>query len=272
MTIERPVLRWFGGKYMLAPWIIEHMPPHRIYTEAFGGAASVLMRKPRAYAEIYNDLEQEVVNVFRVLRSRVLSQRLERSLRLTPFARDEFERCYGKERRPVEKARRTIIRSFMGFGSNSANPLMVTGFRANSMRSGTTPAHDWANYPDEVRGFCERLTGVTIENRDALDVMKQHDSSETLHFVDPPYDPATRSDRHSYRHEMGASQHEVLVSALKELRGMVLLCGYDTPLYASLGWERIERRALADGARERTEVLWMNPSCVAAQSQVRMAL
>src|SRR5690606_19105648 len=117
---RRPVLRWHGGKWLLAPWIIEHFPAHRVYVEPFGGAGSVLMRKPRTYAEIWNDLDGEVVNIFRVLRSPD-ANRLVDALRLTPFSRQEFTGAYEPSSDPVERARRLVIRSFMGFGSNGHN-------------------------------------------------------------------------------------------------------------------------------------------------------
>lgn len=147
LTPTRPVLRWHGGKWLLAPWIISHFPAHDVYVEPFGGGGSVLMRKARAYAEIWNDLDGDVVNLFRVLRSSD-ADRLVAHLRLTPFAREGFVEAYGESQDPVERARRLIIRSFQGFGSDGHNGARITGFRANSSRSGTTPAHDWANYPD----------------------------------------------------------------------------------------------------------------------------
>lgn len=254
----RPVLRWHGGKWLLAPWIMQHMPQHRVYVEPFGGAASVLLRKPRAYAEIYNDLDDDVVNLFRVLRSD-RAECLVTALRLTPFASSEFFAAYGDADDEVERARRLIIRSFMGFGSNATHKK--SGFRSSSNRSGTTPARDWLNYPDQLGAIVERLRGVTITNRDACEVMAAHDAPETLHYVDPPYVFATRADAAAdYAHEMTDGQHRDLLTFLRTLKGKVMLSGYPCQMYddALPGWVRIERKHLADGARGRTEVLWMN--------------
>lgn len=261
----RPVLRWHGGKWLLAPWIIEHFPPHRIYVEPFGGAASVLIRKPRSYAEVYNDLDDDVVSMFCVLRGPRAIE-LVHGIIHTPFARSEFNQAYEDTDCAVERARRLIIRSFMGFGSDGHNGARPTGFRANSNQSGSTPAHDWQNYPDHLERIIKRLEGVVIENRDAMEVMAQHDSRQTLHYVDPPYVHSTRSTAHnstkkSYRHELTDADHERLLAFLRTLKGMVILSGYPHPTYdtALSDWTRVERTALADGARERTEVLWINP-------------
>lgn len=277
----RPVLRWHGGKWLLAPWIIGHFPAHRIYVEPFGGAASVLLRKPRAYAEIYNDLDGDVVNLFRVLQDAEKGAELVRRLELTPFARAEFEQGWDGSDDPVEIARRLVIRAFMGFGSNAHSDLgrghRTTGFRANSSRSGTTPAHDWMNYPDALKAVIDRMRGVTIERRPAEQVMRAHDWLDTLHYVDPPYVHATRNRKnpydakHQYRHEMTDGDHVALLEALRGLAGMVVLSGYPHPLYdeALGGWMRVEKEALADGARPRTEVLWINPAGAASLERER---
>lgn len=257
--VTRPVLRWHGGKWMLAPWIIEHLPPHRIYVEPFGGAASVLLRKPRSYAEVYNDLDRDVVVLFRILRNEERAAELVRQLRNTPFAREEFKDAYEVPYKAMDRARSLVIRSFMGFGSNGhARP---TGFRSNSNRSGTTPARDWMNYPDALEAIVERLRGVVIENNTAAAIISDHDTPETLFYVDPPYVPATRDKGADYRHEMSDSDHVALLERLQSVEGMVVLSGYPHPLYdeALSGWRRVERDALADGARPRTEVLWINP-------------
>lgn len=265
--VTRPVMRYHGGKWKLAPWIISNFPEHRIYVEPFGGAASVLLRKNRVYAEVYNDLDAEVVNVFKVFREN--GQQLKEYLWGTPFARDEFISSYFPSDDLVEQARRTVARSFMGFGSSAVTKTRhvttkfskpTTGFRANSNRSGTVPSHDWANYADACEALIARLRGVTIENRDAIEVMKAHDGPETLHYVDPPYVAASRDAGSDYKYEMTDADHTVLAAALKSLQGMVCLSGYNSEIYNDLydGWRKEERKALADGAAERVEVLWMN--------------
>lgn len=272
-TLTRPVLRYHGGKWRLAPWIISHFPAHRVYVEPFGGAASVLMCKPRSYAEVYNDKWATVVNVFRVLRDPQQAAELERALYLTPFARDEFDLCDGNyaDLPPVEAARRTILRSFAGFGSGATNSQHDTGFRANSNRSGTTPAHDWSNFPRHIQSFTERLRGVVIENREAVAVMQHHDTPETLHYVDPPYPLGTRymdAGSKVYAYDLADDDHRALARALRGLRGMVVLSGYPCDLYdveLYPDWQRIERKAHADGARDRTEVLWLSPNIMRRQ-------
>lgn len=255
--ITRPVLRWHGGKWRLAPWVISQFPDHRVYVEPFGGAASVLLRKDRCYAEVYNDLDSEVVNLFRVLRGPDVEALCE-SLKLTPFCDQEYFASYDEAACPVENARRFIIRSFMGFGSNSCQ--RKSGFRSNSNRSGTTPAREWLNYPEQIPRIAERLRGVTVLSRQAIDVMECHDGPETLHYVDPPYLPETRDAGSDYAHEMSAQEHVELLGFLRSLSGRVVVSGYPSETYdtALSGWRRIQRDALADGARARTEVLWMN--------------
>lgn len=265
----RPALRYFGGKWLLAEWIISHFPPHRVYVELFAGAASVLLRKPRSYAEVYNDLFDQVVTLFRVLQNPAHAAELERLLRLTPFARKEFQLAYKKTSNPIEKSRRLIIRSFMGFGANGVTTSEATGFRSNSNRSGTTPAHDWLNYPDQIQAFCERLSGVVIESRNAADLAPQHDSPETLFYVDPPYPFETRGPQHRYAIEMTDADHIALAETLRQVEGMVVLSSYPSPLYNRIysGWTCITRSSLADGARPRVETLWLNPAAAAKNPQ-----
>lgn len=271
----RPALRYHGGKWKLAPWIIENMPAHHIYVEAFGGAASVLLRKPRSYGEVYNDLDDEVVTVFRALRDPALAVELMRRLALTPFARTEFRDAYATPIDELDRAYKMIVRSFMGFGSASMTRKHFTGFRSNSNRAGTTPAQDWANWPRGVELLVERLRGVVIESRDAVLVMTQHDGIETFHYVDPPYPQSTRSSLklrngnrgHYYRHDMTDDEHRILAAGLRELAGMVMISGYRCQLYDDElypDWISIERPHMADGARPRLEVLWMNDACAEA--------
>lgn len=267
----RPALRYHGGKFRIAPWVMGFFPPHTCYVEPFGGAAGVLLQKPRVYAEVYNDLDGDVVNFFRVLQDPELRTQLLDRLVLTPYARAEFENAWRPARGQVERARRLAIRAQMGFGSGGATKGS-TGFRIDTKREYGTAQSLWASYPESIADAGQRLAGVLIENRPAIEVMNAHDAPATLHFVDPPYVLSTRNKRASaprgvYKHEMTDADHSQLLEAVAALTGMVVLSGYESALYADQlqGWQRHTKDARISAGRGssiRTEVVWLNPACV----------
>lgn len=290
MTPSRPVLRYHGSKWRLAPWLLEHLPTHRVYVEPFGGGAALLMRKSRAYAEIYNDLDGQVVNLFRVLRSPDSAARLRRLVELTPFARAEYRAAWSRPvKDPAEMARRTLVKAFMGFGAaavhadrprgmRTTSSTWQTGFRAKARLSGNTAADNWKNYPACIPEFVERLQGVVIEQEPAAKVIRSHDGPDALFYVDPPYPHSTRSakerkNRGEYSLEMTDADHATLAEQLRAVEGMVMVSSYPSPLYDRLyaGWERRTMKHLADHAKPRLEVLWSNPAAVAGR-QPELAL
>lgn len=267
--VTSPALRYHGGKFRLAQWIMTFFPAHTCYVEPFGGAAGVLLQKPRAYAEVYNDLDGSVVNFFRVIRDPESRSRLIEALVLTPYARSEFDLAWDPAADAIENARRLAVRAQMGFGSAGATKGQ-TGFRIDTKREYGTAQHLWTQYPAAIAAAGERLSGVLVENRPAIDVMRQHDGPTTLHFVDPPYVLGTRvlqsAGQGCYKHEMTDDQHVELLDVLLELEGFVVLSGYPSALYSDRlsGWEQCQTKARISAGRGtalRTEVVWINPAC-----------
>lgn len=271
-----PVMVYHGAKFRLAPWVISFFPKHHTYVEPFGGAAGVLIQKPRSKSEVYNDLDSEVVNVFRVLQDPDSALELQRLITLTPYSRDEFLLSYEPSECTIEQARRTIIRASQGFGSAGASNHK-TGFKFDSAREGSTAAHVWAKYPSKIVSFLKRLQNVIIENKPAIDVIENHDRTDTLFYLDPPYVFSTRKMRKGgyYRHEMTDEDHAQLLTKISHVKGMVVLSGYDNELYndSLRGWEKHSTLALISasrGAGTRTETLWLSPNCQPQKYQTSM--
>ena len=250
---------------MIADWIIQFFPEHRVYTETFGGAASVLLKKQRVHSEIYNDLDQAVVNLFRVLRDPRTAKDLIERVFLTPFSRVEYEGMYQKKTDdPIEEARRLIVKSYQGFASDSAHSNKTTGFRINSM-GGASPGSDWRTWPNAIWTVVDRLRGVMIESKPAIEIIKRFDGPETLHYVDPPYLAETRSRSPGvYTHELDEEGHRELATVLNEVKGAVVLSGYPSDLYDQelyKNWERVARKANINFKHQRTEAVWINSKC-----------
>jgi DNA adenine methylase len=239
------------------------MPAHRVYVEPFGGAASVLLRKPRSKIEVYNDLDDEIVGLFRVLQDPTQCQQLTRRLRRTPYSRQEFELAFTASADPIIRAQRAIVRAYMSFHHEALfNPRKNTFADARHRKSGEScKAHEWATYPRNLARICRRLRGVVIDNQDALNVIRVQDVGDALFFVDPPYLPSTRS-KSGYRCELTEAQHVELLTLLLSVKGRVMIAGYPSVLYDDMlaSWQRITRPHRASGSvRLRTEVLWISP-------------
>ena len=267
MVKSRPVMRYPGGKYLLASWIIEHFPAHQTYVELFGGAASVLMRKSRSAGEVYNELDDDIVNVFRILRDPIQAEELARVIELTPFAYQEYRDAYDASENPIERARRVIFRSFAGIGSDAVCRARA-GFRGGRCNKyGGTSARSWSGYHDFIAQFVERLQYVIIESRPALKIIDIYDDPQTLFYADPPYVMNTRTSRTvEYRYEMDDDEHVILGEKLHQIRGMAIVSGYRCELYDQIyaDWMRVEhigKVGLAKpGAQTRVECLWMSPN------------
>lgn len=255
--VTRPALRYFGGKWAIAPWIVERLPAHKVYVEPFCGAASVLLRKEASYAEVLNDRSGDVVGFFRVLREQTGA--LVAALECTPNASDEYAACAEASDEPVERARRFFVRSWQGF-NGAGGGSGARGFRRCAYQD---MGGQFAGAVDNLRAVASRLRSVTIENLDWSVVLAKYDRPATLFYVDPPYLHRTRAESRRDKgygdHELDTARHMELLDALNRTRGSVALSGYADPLYdlRLVGWERHERevKALQNGGR--TEVLWV---------------
>lgn len=256
----RPALRYYGGKWNLAPWIISHFPPHKNYVEPCGGAASVLLQKPRSPLETYNDLDGNVVNFFQVLRDR--PEELIRKIRLTPWARAEYELSLHPCEDELERARRTYIKMWLAIG---ASPTTTAGgFRCVRNFDGYYMSHDI----ETIERVAGRFVGVQIENLPAVEVVSRYDTHTTLIYFDPPYITEERSHKAEYVFEWTSGQHIEAAGLLHQAQGFVVVSGYACPLYTELyeahGWTRFDKEAQTNSGGKRIESLWLSPRTLAA--------
>lgn len=269
----RPALPYYGSKWRLSSWVQSFFPPHELYVEPFGGSAAVLLRKEPARVEIYNDLDDQVVNLFRVLRGEATRSQLLELLELTPYAKQEFLACCENsddlEEPAAERARRFFVRGWQGWGAAGASTDKPVGWGRTTPPALQSRVASWLSAVPNLKHVTERLRLVHIEHDSAWRIFDRYDSEETLFYVDPPYVESTLTANKDYRHGFTEADHRRLAEQLEGLQGMVVLSGFHCELYRELfgHWEHHEKKALtvgrtARGSTFRTEVLWLNRRAV----------
>lgn len=253
------VVKYPGSKWRIAKWIIERFPPHHSYLEPFFGSGAVLFTKQRSNIETVNDLDGEVVNFFEWVRND--PEKLGAAIYYTPYAREVYDKAWADQYTETDSFKKAV--------NFSARMMMGHGFRTTGEKVGwkndvqgreaAYAATYWCKMPEVIREAAERLRGVQIENRPAVDLIRRFNFPNVLIYADPPYLLSTRHGK-QYRHEMTEADHAELLDVLKAHRGPVLLSGYDSPLYNSAlkDWRREEIEVLAQTSTVRKEVLWIN--------------
>ncbi len=255
----KPVLKYPGAKWKLAEWIISFFPPHTTYLEPFFGSGAVFFNKPPSQKEIINDLDDNVANLFRVIREKPAE--LAALIEATPWARTEYLNSYEKTGESVEDARRFLVRAWQAFGSRLGHR---SGW-CHSGAKGATHLTRWKRLPKNLFLASERLLMAEIENRPAVQLVQEYSHPGVLIYADPPYLWETRSDRQGGRKmyfcEMTDADHIELLDALDAHPGPVILSGYACDLYDNRlqHWRRETKTAQAEKGQSRTEVLWLNP-------------
>lgn len=259
----RPLINYLGGKWNDAEWITSHFPEHEIYVEVFGGSAAVLLKKPRTNREIINDIDDEIVNLYKVVRDH--GKELKRLCSLTPHSRIEYERAREFSIDPIERARRTIVKSYFGIGDSLSSR---NGFR-NSTKINTCVASSWKSWWVQALELTERFQCVTLECLDFTDLISKYDSPTTLFYLDPPYVMKTRNQKHGYKHDFTEADHDRLLHTIQGLKGFTILSGYNSETYQKLKWRRVERTSQTQ-VGSATECLWLCPRTVRSEKQLTL--
>lgn len=251
----RPPLRWFGSKTRIAPRLVAMLPEHDHYVEPFAGSAAVLFAKPRSPLETLNDIDGEVINLFRVLRDPASAEVLAEQVALTPYARDEFGAAKEPVDAPIERARRFLVLAHQAVGNAGQGWAYVA--RASAVSAARS--HRWANLPNRLQACAERLCGVQIDSVDWRVCLERYDRPGVVMLIDPPYHHETRPNTvGDYRHEMaGHDDHQDLVTALLELEhAAAVVTHYPHPLYDRLtaaGWDTTDLTSHADNPTARRQ-------------------
>lgn len=253
----KAVMKYPGSKWSIARWIISYFPDHHSYLDPFFGSGAVLFNKPRSHIETVNDLDGNVVNLFEWIRRD--PERLAHEIYWTPYARQVYEGAFAAE--PGDSFERAVnfyIRLNQGHG-----------FRTNGEREGwkndvqgrerAYASQEWSHLPEKILQAAERLRGVQIECRPAVELIQRFNSPKVLVYVDPPYVLGTRHGK-QYKYEMDDDGQNALLDVLLAHKGPILLSGYDSELYNRrlAGWHWEETTCYSQVGSKKKEVLWMN--------------
>ena len=273
MSKISPPLKWHGGKHYLAERVIELMGEHVHYVEPFFGGGSVLLQKnPVGVSEVVNDLNDRLVNFWRVLQQPDLFGGFSRRVQAVPFSQELWEDsragldgALSVDQPSVDRA----VSFFVCCRQSRAGKFdcFATLSKNRTRRGMNEQASAWLSAVEGLPAVANRLQRVVVLNDDAAAVIRREDSPNTLFYLDPPYLHSTRVTTRDYAFEMSDEQHAGLLELLQAVRGKVILSGYRSEIYDDClaDWRRVDieidnKASSAKTKPKKTECLWLNYS------------
>lgn len=270
-----PPFGYFGSKNKIALKLCKNLPPHYCWVEAFCGSAALTLAKTTAPIEIINDVDGEIVNLFKQLRNN--HEELCKKIEFTPYAEQELAnaRIKSDTDTDLERARKFLVQSMMAingiFGAEKGGFSSSNSYSRNNHEA---RVNRWNNLPDRLEKAVKRLKSVRVDNKDARKLLKKFiNRPATLVYLDPPY---LGERTNGYNIDANDENfHSELLHLANKANCMIFISGYENELYKCIlspdnGWSKKTIEATTKdstgNSHTRTEVVWMNKYFTSAQN------
>lgn len=262
MKTIKPVFKCHASN--LSQWILTHFPENHMdmtYIEPFCGGANLLLSKKKSKIEIINDLDINVINIYRALRDE--PKEFIRRLNLCKYCEETFNRACKKLKLPIEDYLDHALNEFIATRMSKSG--MKKAFAWNKTLQTTNPkdVNAWLSSVKSLPELAERLKEVFIFNKSAIEIIQAFNGPNTLVYCDPPYLHEARVSKTVYSSEMPTDDHIELSHILNNFDGKVIISGYASPLYNRLykGWN-IDKKKMNSSQKKskdkKVEVIWKN--------------
>lgn len=214
-----PIIPWLGGKRRLADIIIPRFPAHKCYVEVFAGGAALYFLRPPAEVEVINDVNGELVNLYRVVQRHL--EEFVRQFKWALSSRQVFK--WLQDTRPetltdIERAARFYYLQHQAFGGK------VQGQSWGTATTVAAPTVNLLRIEEDLSAAHMRLHGAYVEQLDWAECMRRYDRPHTLFYLDPPY-----WQTEGYGVPFAWPEYEAMAKTMRTLQGKAVLSINDHP-------------------------------------------
>ncbi|MCM1513257.1 MAG: DNA adenine methylase [Oxalobacter formigenes] len=217
-TQTKPVIPWIGGKRKLAKHIMPLFPEHSCYVEPFCGAAALFFLKEPSRVEVLNDINGDLINLYRVIKYHL--EEFARQFKWSLTSRQIFDWLRNtppETLTDIQRAARFFYLQKLAFGGKIENQSFGT--------TTTSPLRlNLLRLEEDLSLAHLRLARTTIEHQHWEACIRRYDRSHTLFYCDPPY-----WGTEGYGVEFGLEQYDRLATLAKNIHGRMIVSVNDIP-------------------------------------------